>query len=293
VVKLARQRFPDCKLILCTWCFDVLEKSDGEYEGLAALLKADPGWCDMIMTDAHGSFPDYPLKHGVPGGLPMINFAEISMWGRYPWGGSGANPFPKRMVTIWNQAKHLLDGGLPYSEGRFEDINKVTCLSLFWNKQAVAADIVRDYVNFEYGANALPALTQAIDMMEDIYPSANLTTEATGQVYQRIQQGEKRLAPGAETRWRWRLLRARAIIDYETTRSPGIITVAQNDAYEELTQLYCAQAAGDPVAPRAKSYYQRADVTRKGPVYASHIGEHASNPESIKGDPPREGKRVL
>jgi hypothetical protein len=101
---VARTQYPGCQLIAGTWCFDVREQSDGEFAGFDAALRAEPGWCQMVMTDAHESFPEWPLHHGSPGGLPMINFAEISMWGRFPWGGSGANPFPRRLVEIWKQS---------------------------------------------------------------------------------------------------------------------------------------------------------------------------------------------
>ena len=47
-------------------------------------------WVDYIMADSHEDFPRYPLDKGVPGGLPLVNFPEISMWGRAPWGGYGA-----------------------------------------------------------------------------------------------------------------------------------------------------------------------------------------------------------
>jgi len=46
------------------------------------------------MVDDHDDFPRWPLDHGggKVGGLPLLNFPEISMWGRSPWGGYGFNP---------------------------------------------------------------------------------------------------------------------------------------------------------------------------------------------------------
>jgi hypothetical protein len=44
----------------------------------------------MILADGHNNyFPKYLLDHGVPGNLPLLNFPEISMFGRSPWGGVG------------------------------------------------------------------------------------------------------------------------------------------------------------------------------------------------------------
>ncbi len=111
-VRLARLKYPAIKFILGTWCYDVREKPDGEWDGLAKALAEDTSWVHYIMADSHFEFPTYPLEHGVPGGLPMINFAEISMWGRFPWGGFGANPLPERFQRIWDETERKLDGGL-------------------------------------------------------------------------------------------------------------------------------------------------------------------------------------
>ena len=66
----------------------------------------------------------------MPGGLPLLNFPDISMYGQNPWGGYGANPHPGRLQQRWDETKKKLSGGFPYSEGIYEDINKVICAQL-------------------------------------------------------------------------------------------------------------------------------------------------------------------
>lgn len=265
--ELARSHYPGCRFIAGTWCFDVREASDGEFDGLDAALRADAGWCDYLMTDAHGAYPEWPLQHGAPGGLPMINFAEISMWGRFPWGGYGANPFPRRLVRIWGQSRHLLDGGLPYSEGRFEDINKVTTLRLFWEKAADADTIVRDYIHAAFGPAVVQEVAEAIRLLEDNYPKEALDAGRAERALALLQAAESRLDDQTRTGWRWRLLMLRAIIDVELVKSPDIVTAACNAAYEELIELYCAQTAQICVLPRAKSAYERGQL-QEPPVFA-------------------------
>ncbi|NLF00162.1 MAG: hypothetical protein GX601_04205, partial [Anaerolineales bacterium] len=85
--EMARNYFPNVKRILSTWMFDTPE--EGEWDALTESLEEDR-WCDMILADSHEDYPRYPLDKGVPGGLPLLNFPEISMWGLYPWGGWGA-----------------------------------------------------------------------------------------------------------------------------------------------------------------------------------------------------------
>ena len=109
VVQAARARFPGIKSVLSTWCYDT--PPAGEWAGLAQFLDSDKGWLDYIMADSHTDFPRYPLEHGVPGSLPLLNFPEISMYGRTPWGGYGANPLPARLASLWKQTQGKLAGG--------------------------------------------------------------------------------------------------------------------------------------------------------------------------------------
>ena len=44
----------------------------------------------------------------------MVNFPEVSMWGRSPWGGWGANPLPTRFEVLWKQTEGKVFGGMPY-----------------------------------------------------------------------------------------------------------------------------------------------------------------------------------
>ena len=78
------------------------------YAGLDAFIKARKqaknATFSHAMVDDHGNFPRWPLDvgNGSVGGLPMVNFPEVSMWGRSPWGGWGANPLPNRFEGTKN-----------------------------------------------------------------------------------------------------------------------------------------------------------------------------------------------
>ena len=254
--RLAKQKYSGCHFIAGTWCFDVLDKPEGEYEGLDRSIRLDAGWCDGVMCDSHGEYPKWPIEHGAPSGLPMINFAEISMWGRRPWGGCGANPLPRRIADIWRQSRHLLSGGLPYSEGRFEDINKVTCLSLFWDKDADLDKVVREYIGYEFGTVVVEKMAAAIRIMEETYRPQLRTHEKAKTVIDLVQEAAAKLPSRVLSSWRWRLLFLRAIIDLEATthaNATGIVSDRQNDAFKELVNLYCAENAQPSVTPPTRS----------------------------------------
>lgn len=266
---LARQRYPQCKFVLGTWCFDVQDESDGEYEGLAKALTEDKSWVDFIMSDSHYEFPAYPLQQGVPGGLPLINFAEISMWGRFPWGGYGANPLPDRFQYIWDQSGYALDGGFPYSEGKYEDLNKFIFSQFFWNRKTTALQAVREYIAWEYSPDMVEQLTEAIYLLEQNYPrktsSSQLidakregwTREGVDRAFEIIQAADQMLPAYARQSWRWRIVYLRALIDFELIHNHNLATDRCDAAYEELIRISYLQTGWKCVTPPSRAYRSR------------------------------------
>jgi hypothetical protein len=217
--KRARAVFPGIDIILSTWVFDTPEA--GEWKMLARSMD-DGAWVDYIQADSHTDFPRYPLDVEVPGGVPLINFPEISMWGLGPWGGFGANPLPDRFQRLWDQVKQVVHGGFPYSEGIFEDINKVLPLTYYWNPDATAEDAIRQYTAYELpGADAAEVLmiisgieTNHTTVEAGDPPDLNLA-ERTLETARKIDDS---LLLYARTSWRWRILHLRAVLDRERYR---------------------------------------------------------------------------
>lgn len=212
-----RDLFPGIKLVLSTWVFDI--PPAGEWAGLSQALEKEGNWVDYILADAHEGFPRYPLDTGIPGGLPLLNFPEISMWGLGPWGGFGANPLPNRLQSLWDQVKDKVDGGFPYSEGLFEDMNKVMIAQLYWNPQRSTEDVVREYIAYEYAGADTKAVLEMIRNIE-----ANHVAVATGRqphlhlaerAWLTARETDTRLSERARKSWRWRIVYLRALLDRE------------------------------------------------------------------------------
>lgn len=220
---LGRQYFPDLKVILSTWTFDT--PPQGEWEGLSRALAADGDWVDYIMAAAHDDFPAYPLEHGVPGGKPLIDFPEISMWGLGPWGGLGATPLPQRFQRVWNQARQILDGGFPYSEGIYEDINKVLYSQFFWDADQTAEQTLRQYAAYEFSPAVEDEVLRIVELIESNHTEAALHTRANiseaEEAYELATQVDARLPDRARRSWRWRILFLRALLDRERYRLAG------------------------------------------------------------------------
>jgi hypothetical protein len=239
VVQAARVRFPGLKSILSTWCYDT--PPAGEWAGLAKFLARDQGWLDYIMADSHTDFPRYPIDQGVPGGLPLLNFPEISMYGRSPWGGYGANPFPSRLAGLWKQTQGKLSGGMPYSEGIYEDMNAVICLQLYWEKSRATKDIVKEYLAFEYSPAAVRKLAKAVRLLEATWLQRG---PKSATAFALIQKANPQLTTQAQAAWRWRILYLRGLIDSEIVHRHGEMEgPVLKSAFSELTSIYHAENA--------------------------------------------------
>ncbi len=78
------------------------------------------------------------------------------MWGNWPWGGFGANPLPARFQRLWDQVKHVVQGGFPYSEGIYEDMNKAVVAQFYWDRDRSARATLEEYIAYEFGPRASP-----------------------------------------------------------------------------------------------------------------------------------------
>ena len=246
--KSVRAKYPKAQIILSTWTYDT--PPCGEWEGLAKALAKDKSWVDIIQADAHEDFPRYPLDKGVPGGLPMVNFPEISMWGQGPWGGYGANPLPARFQRLWNQTEKKLSGGFPYSEGIYEDIDKVIVNQLYWDPARPVMETVKEYISFEYSPEFVRQLATVVETLEKNHSRGGITSDAENAL-KLVQEADAKLTPQAKSAWRWRIFYLRTLIDKELYARHGRMEGPElKAAFEELTRIYHAESAHSmPIKP--------------------------------------------
>jgi len=262
VARLYRRYFSKGKVVFSTWLYD-MHKDEGEWRGLTKAFERRPDWVDYVMVESHAEFPRYPLEHGVPGGLPMVNFPEISMRGMWPWGGFGANPIARWFQHLWDVAGAKLSGGFPYSEGIFEDINKAVCAQFYWKESTKAMDTVREYAAFECSPDVADDVTRAIDILEknhergwtgfrdgrSIEPVVMPKDQGAEEALALLQKADGRLTEAARKAWRWRILLLRGVIDVELYRTGGMVTEKCEGAFEELKRIFHADGAEAQVHP--------------------------------------------
>nr|MDO8114895.1 hypothetical protein [Candidatus Sigynarchaeota archaeon] len=254
---LARQYFPRAKIILSTWLFDP-GVDEGEWRGLTEKLSAPQDWVDYILADSHEAFPKYPLGHGVPGNLPLLNFPEISMWGMNPWGGYGANPLPGRFQAFWDVIRDKLSGGVLYSEGLYEDVNKIIWAQFYWDSARTARETLREYVAYEFPGCNVDEVAEGIMALEEGHREFStrkrwrlkLRSNARAQKVANMFDRETKLLPTNIARsWRWRILCIRASLDLERFTGKRYPNAAVKAWFDELTAIYHAQDAEGCVRP--------------------------------------------
>ncbi len=260
VAKTYRRFFPNGKIILSTWYFD--RWGTGEWEGITKKFNGKrPDWVDYILADNYGGvFPEYPLVHGSPGGLPMINFPEISMYLHSPWGGYGANPAPAYLQSLWNKTKDKLSGGFPYSEGIYEDINKAICAQFYWNPDRSAVEILREYIAFNFSPAVVDPVGRAIAILEKnierqredkdgVTRFVMKNTAGAEEAFRLISQADAQLPDQERKSWRWRVVYLRALIDAELAGRKFRVSDRCEAAFRELERLYHSERGYDTIRP--------------------------------------------
>ena len=263
---LGRSIFPGMKTILSTWMFDT--PPEGEWQGLSDAMDKDGAWLDYILADAHEDYPRYPLDTGVPGKKPLLNFPEISMWGNSPWGGVGANPLPARFQRLWDQVKQVVEGGLPYSEGIYEDMNKAVVLQFYWDRDRTARETLEEYINYEYGSGVAGDVLEIIALLEaaagNSYQKLPVDKEGVIRADQLAGAVDARLPEWARRNWKWEILRLRALLDRERFTGGGLETPEAEAALLRLIEIYhCQMETDDPYHHRVRPRLKRA-VSRQG-----------------------------
>jgi len=204
IQRMADTLYPDVEIALSTWCFDKDPKAPNETEKLAEALDKDHRWVDYIMPDYRvpGYFPQKMIDHGVPGNLPAINFAEISMkWHGWNNEKRGLSPNPAKVAEMWALTKDHYQGGIiPYCEHIYTDADMVMLAQLSWAPDRPVDDVLQEYTRFEFSA------THSSDVIEAIRRNEAGHTDQAARILKSV---EPKLTTFQRDAWRWRSLMCR------------------------------------------------------------------------------------
>ncbi|MBP1991498.1 hypothetical protein [Paenibacillus eucommiae] len=205
-----QEAVPGIDVNVSAWWFEGHRKGEDDafFAYLAEDDKQEASWFKYVMA---GAIEARRWKLGgrvLPARHPVVLFPEISMFDSVPWGGKGGNPAPRRFAAEYAELSSGLAGAFPYSEGRYEDLNKVLWAQMMWHSEAKIEQIVEEYCRFYFGAEVEKEAAQLVFDMEDI-----LTGSGQGKSAQQLDESvaaiRDRLKPWARDGWRWLLLELR------------------------------------------------------------------------------------
>lgn len=256
LIPVIREYMPNAEIVISLWQFGSFVGNDVEFEGIKKVLKAGRlSECKYLVSEPQ--YARYPFEKGMP--RPLIGFPEISMLGAAPWGGYGANPLPRLLDGLWKENGSKLEGGWPYSEGLYEDLNKVIMLRYYRDNQS-AEETVREYLRYEFGLSgelqeeAYSAIMAMEDTLErkfgrDSHLVKIACPEGVFEIEKKMEAIHNALPNEVRACKKWRLLYLRAKIDAEFVRNNGERNDAIIGCFNELIALSYLDEATQYVKP--------------------------------------------
>ncbi|MHB1455492.1 MAG: hypothetical protein ACYC0V_01105 [Armatimonadota bacterium] len=209
VADVVKELNPDASFIVSTWLMN-----DAEIGLVRDLMKSGADWFNGIILETKRL---NEFQAGCGYGLSV--FPEISMFDCFftSYGCNGANPAPEKFAE---EARHVARrgyGSVVYSEGIYEDINKIIWASIMWNPDRSADDVVREYLRYYFGARNEEIGSRVIHELEKtwgVFQLPKTSLEKTIEIMILLDEIGKSLPNANWCRWRWQMLADRAKIDY-------------------------------------------------------------------------------
>ena len=258
---LIHKYFPDAKMCLSAWYFDLF--THGEWDAFYKEMKEGDyrDWISYIIVDFKPNelIPAFIRRDKSVAGIPILDFTEISMFSVSPWGGFGTNACPGRFSGIYERLGPMIAGGLPYSEGIHEDVNKIIMLGFFYGISDDVVEILREYCRFEFGPKEAENVVELLQLLETTHRRLFVRDEVrpegrspyrfvlTGRknveyIRDRAEEINGRLDETTKNSWRWRIIYLRALIDAELKANDWFVTDTCNEYFRELQKIYHTDA---------------------------------------------------
>lgn len=268
--EMLKEVLPDAKATLGMWKFD--EFIDGEWEGFIPHISSDL-LKDIPFYSAYfpnGEVNPHLEKSGLFGKVNFIEFSEISMYSCKPWGGFGASVLTSYLKKVKEDSGHIFSGGMAYSEGIYEDLNKFIVLNGYSGRFSNPYDAVRTYVRTEFCCED-EELYQAVIKTETglartydatLPPPRQCVIHDTSDVefvYNVFEKYNKILPENITKSRKFRLFYLRAVIDYELMNNDFYVNKSPRciEAMNEVDEIYhvCDETSGSVRAPLDRKVY--------------------------------------
>ena len=221
-----REKLPNVTIGLSTWYFGRGEYQKDEWDLFYKRLQEDEAagkaWVQFLLMETRDDVPaqHYPVDHGAPTPhVKMYTFPEPSMTGVTPWGGFGAICTPRLMKRQEGPFMSFCNGGYMYTEGIFDDMNKVVMAGLFWKRDRSTDETLTDYCNYEYKGIDPQDLIRLIELFEDSQDYTNRFDKKpcplhfSEEAWELARKMDAGADPETRTYWKWRIVYIRAYLD--------------------------------------------------------------------------------
>ena len=159
-----------------------------------------------------------------------------------------------RLDNFFSAAGDALDGGFPYSEGMWENLNEFFCVSHYSGAYESTTDALRDYIRYYFGIKDTEKLVRAIQLMEatlwrktELAPDGRLRVTpyvpaAIREIYKIITEIDATLPEAVKKDARWRIIYLRAVVDFEISTHENIPlnSARAQSCFRELWDIYHA-----------------------------------------------------
>lgn len=210
-------------------------ESDGELES---------SWFDCIFVGHAEAARWKDAGRTLPKRHPLVLFEEISMFDAIPWGGKGANPALRKFMDELDRLGDDIGGAMCYSEGIYEDVNKVAIVQKLWDDTLSPAEMAAEYANYYFGSDCAELAARYICKLEALVVDPDIGAAAAQALEQQAGEVERAMSEWAKSDWRWQIVRLRAAMQ---TRIDALKSLGEKPAslsnrgtaiYEEFESLY-------------------------------------------------------
>jgi hypothetical protein len=215
-----------------------------------------PAWFGGVFKDDRHPADRFAT---VPPGYPVLTFLEITEIGG--WGTVGANPFPKRLVSIFGDLRRTgQDGYVAYSEGIYDDFNKAASARIAWDPAVTPEQLATEYANYFFDASVARDFTSLTAGMESAWtnPMGSWGQQEFVQGSEDATRVEKlalsigaRLSAKTRQSWRWQVFEHRARI------GAAIADLGDREAFRDHVKAM-ARAGASRMAKRRTMEAKRA-----------------------------------
>ncbi|MBR3641186.1 MAG: hypothetical protein IKN53_04050, partial [Oscillibacter sp.] len=248
-----RKELPNIQVIYSTWLYERASNQAGEWDAFYRRVKEDEangeGWIDLILVETrdHPSCK-YVLEHGSPcERIRLVTFPDVAMMGQEPWGGLGGLVAPHQVRAEQTAYSAVTDGCFMYSEGKYEDMNKILCASVLWDADITDRETITDYCHYEFPGADASTFCRLIDLIERNHDRTNkfarlpADMDAAEEACRLAAEIDGQILPACRGSWRWRILYIRVFLDRIRFRN----CAAAGWPYERYTSEYRFAFWGD------------------------------------------------